>query len=328
MALYDPFIAYAAPLRRGDKGPRVSALQDRFIALGRQPGEFGFRLVQPTGVYDAQTEAAVTLLQREWKLTPNGIADGRTQQVLSLAGSPIGRFHDAGVLSNPDILHILSTLAYIGDSNETPKPASAQTISYAAKAWMFFDETGGGPAEVSSYLHFPGTAKLIGNSSGVTLGPGYDLGKHDRNNVEKMLNSIGVDPAIAAQVAREAAEVTGQAARDYAEKHGAHGDRLIHLKKEQQVAMQDIYLPTYVNYVCQYVSVPVFQREFEALVSFTANAISPIPPVTSALNRGEIALALQKIIHRLPPSTSSIYKGMVNRRRREVQWFLAGRYTV
>ena len=175
---------------------------------------------------------------------------------------------------------------------------------------------------------FPGKPDTPGNKSGVTLGPGYDLGNVNVQTIADTLTRIGVDPTVAKKLEREAGGLRGQPAYDYVQKNGEHGTKLICLTDEQQVALQDVYLPGYEKVVQKHVSIPIIQREFDALVSFTTNPGGSLVSITNSLNLKQVCAALQGILRRLPPEGSNIRKGLMNRRRREVEWFITGRYTL
>jgi hypothetical protein len=74
---------------------------------------------------------------------------------------------------------------------------------------------------------FPGKPDTPGNKSGVTLGPGYDLGNVNVQTIADTLTRIGVDPTIAKKLEREAGGLRGQAAYNYVQKNGEHGTKLI-----------------------------------------------------------------------------------------------------
>ncbi len=325
MAIYSPFTDYLPPLRRGDKGIEVSALQRALREIGRSTFTFEYTTVSDTGVFDLATETAVKALQRTWNLRVDGIADRDVQRAVYLSQTTLGHFRDLSVLSNPRIRHIIETLGSFPNAGETPRPASSQTVSYAAKEWMFFDETGD-VLKAGAYLHYPGTKDKHGNSSGVTLGPGYDMGYHSEEEIVTMLTRIGVDKKVASQVGTAAHNRTGADAEQYVAKNGINGTRLIELSKAQQVLMQNLYLPNYEGIVRKRLTAPVLQREYEALVSLTANPSYSIASVVNLLNQGRVAAALEDILNRIHVGPS-ILCGIIARRRREVEWFVSGRYT-
>jgi GH24 family phage-related lysozyme (muramidase) len=155
------------------------------------------------------------------------------------------------------------------------------------------------------------------------------MGFHSEQDINDSLLSVRVDPTIASQVGKEAAGLKASEAKAYADKHGAKGTRLIHLSKKQQIDLQSAYLPTYEKIVQKNVHIPLLQREFDALVSFTSNPGSPgLRTVSTPLNQGRVSDALLEILYRIPPKGSKIRSGLMARRRREVEWFITGRYTI
>jgi N-acetylmuramoyl-L-alanine amidase len=63
--------AYESTLQFGDRGAEVVALQEKLAALG-------YLEVAPTGYYGPLTEAAVQLLQQDFRLSINGVAGPET----------------------------------------------------------------------------------------------------------------------------------------------------------------------------------------------------------------------------------------------------------
>ena len=326
MAIYSPFTDYLPPLRRGDKGIEVSALQRALRDIGRSTFTFEYTTVSDTGVFDLATETAVKALQRTWNLRVDGIADRDVQRAVYLSQTTVGRFHDLSVLSDSRIQHILSTLGgSFQNFSEMPQMSKGRKASYLGRKWMFWAETGN-VTEITAYLHYPGKPD-VGNNSGVTLGPGYDLGQRDADVIEKELISIGVDKLVAEQVSH-AGRLTGLPAEAFAEKYGAKGSKLIHLDAEAQFRLQAVYLVAAEYVVNKLLSVPLLQREFDALVSVANNAApGNMLSVIRPLNQGHVGAALQAILNKLPNVHSSVYKGIGNRRRHEVEWFLTERHT-
>ena len=141
-----------------------------------------------------------------------------------------------------------------------------------------------------------------------------------------MLEAINVDKEIAARVAKEAQGKTEGDAQRYVDQNGAKGKPILRLNREQQILMQSLYLPDYEITLIKHLATPVLQREYEALVSLTTNPSVSIVSVTTLLNQGKVAAALENILNRIHVG-SSIQCGIIARRRREVEWFISGRYT-
>ncbi len=81
-------VAYAGQyLRRGDYGPEVVNLQEQLRQLG-------YLAAQATGFWGPLTAAAVTRLQADYHLTPDGIIGPLTQNLLlRLVQKPKGGGH-------------------------------------------------------------------------------------------------------------------------------------------------------------------------------------------------------------------------------------------
>lgn len=76
--------AAAGTLRRGDRGPRVRALQDRLHSLGYWVGT-------PSSTYDAGTAHAVIAFQKAEGLGRDGVGGPSVQAAINRAARPTGR---------------------------------------------------------------------------------------------------------------------------------------------------------------------------------------------------------------------------------------------
>ena len=257
-------------------------------------------------------------------MSPDGIADAKTLQALTLARAPLGRFHDWSLAHNTRVQFILSTMGYI-PNYETPLPPSSFKMSQAGKEMLFYNEATYG--KDTACLHYPGNPSDPFNQSGVTLGPGYDMGEREKETIHDDLVSIGIDELTASKVAKDVPKLYGDDASKYALKYGKSSQEpLIQLSNKQQIMLQDKYLPPYEKLVKKLVVVPLLQREFDALVSFVVDPIRSFTEVSNHLNRDEVSAALTTILDRVPSRKSSIALGLMNRRQREVEFFVSGRY--
>lgn len=75
-------------LRRGDRGPRVEALQETLVRLGHLTPA---AMATGPGIFGAKTEAALKEFQRENGLIANGIYDGATQAVVTAVKGGVRR---------------------------------------------------------------------------------------------------------------------------------------------------------------------------------------------------------------------------------------------
>jgi peptidoglycan hydrolase-like protein with peptidoglycan-binding domain len=75
-------------LRRGDRGPRVQALQETLVRFGHLSGA---AMATGPGIFGTQTERALKEFQRANGLTPNGLYDGATRAVVEAIVGGVGR---------------------------------------------------------------------------------------------------------------------------------------------------------------------------------------------------------------------------------------------
>jgi len=167
-------------------------------------------------------------------------------------------------------------------------------------------------AGVSNKPHWPG------GSSGVTLGPGYDLGHRTAPQIVADLTSIGVASS-AAEALSKAAGLTGTDAQTFAKANA----NAVNLTQSQEEALLNLALPTYQQHVQNYVKVPVNQNQFDAMVSLDYNIGGgnfKNSSVVANLNKGDVAAAAEsfKLWNK---SGGKVVQGLVNRRELEVALF-------
>jgi len=165
---------------------------------------------------------------------------------------------------------------------------------------------------VSNKPHWPG------GSSGVTLGPGYDLGHRTASQIIADLTSIGVSSS-AAETLSAAAGLTGTDAQTFAKANS----NAVNLTQSQKEALLNLALPTYQQHVQNYVTVPVNQNQFDAMVSLDYNIGGgnfKNSSVVANLNKGDVAAAAEsfKLWNK---SGGKVVQGLVNRRELEVALF-------
>ena len=116
-----------------------------------------------------------------------------------------------------------------------------------------------------SKLYWPGNA-----ASGVTIGPGYDMGHRKLNNVKDDLISSGVADMMAIIIAG-GAEVFGIDAKNFV----AQNKDKVTLNSFEQIAVFYKVVPKYEALVVKYLPVSLqsrlFQHEFDALLSLAWN---------------------------------------------------------
>lgn len=136
---------------------------------------------------------------------------------------------------------------------------SALRVSPKGRHFILGEE---GPA---AKIYWPGNDK-----SGVTLGPGYDMGSKSPEKIEGDLVSVGVSDMVAAATARGFG-LRGQNARDFVK---INSD-VITLTPSQQTGLFARVVPKYESLVVRSLpaSLPsrLFQHEFDALLSLAWN---------------------------------------------------------
>lgn len=165
---------------------------------------------------------------------------------------------------------------------------------------------------VSNKPHWPG------GSSGVTLGPGYDLGHRTAAQIVADLTNIGVSAA-AAQTLSLAAGKTGEDAKTFVQANSG----AVTLTQAQEEALLNIALPPYEKDVKTYVKVAVNQNQFDAMVSLDYNIGGgnfKNSSVVANINKGDFAAAAEsfKLWNK---SGGQVVQGLVNRRNLEVELF-------
>lgn len=271
-------------LRFGNKGPEVKNLQKMLNSEGYD--------IYPDGIFGRKTENAVRLFQSKKQLHVDGIAGRRT--MIALGHKDVPR------APAPPI-----------NGNVGRQPCASMNISASGFNFIFRHEAQAG---VSNHLHWPG------GSSGVTLGPGYDMGARTAADVKARLLSLGLKED-QAEKASQGAGKTGSSASRFAKDN----KDLINLTAEQEKKLLDLTVPAYVNAVRRRITVPLRQYEFDALVCFAYNPASFLTKVCNFVNNGQVSDAMT-LISKIVYSGSTIQKGLVNRRRDEVNLYLNGQY--
>ena len=136
-------------------------------------------------------------------------------------------------------------------SGTTPPRPSEISTNGAAFLYQWEAQVG-----VSDRPHWP-----EGNS-GVTLGPGYDMGSRTREQVRGDLMSVGVPADIAATLSLGAG-LRGQEAGDFA----AAQRNAVRLTDDQQQALMRRAVAPMQRAVASAVTVPLNQNQYDALVS-------------------------------------------------------------
>jgi GH24 family phage-related lysozyme (muramidase) len=190
-------------------------------------------------------------------------------------------------------------------------PVSLMNTSPKGLQFIFRHESLRG---VSEHLHWPG------GSSGVTLGPGYDMKERTRAQIAADMTGIGLGKSIADKVA-DAAQLSGSAAEDYADDN----EDLVALTDRQQTSLLSRVVPAYEAVVKRNIASDLSQHQFDALVSFCYNPGGSFLPVAHSLNSGKVSHGMHIIKARIVTGHKK-NRGLLHRRIDEIQLFLHGAY--
>jgi hypothetical protein len=190
-------------------------------------------------------------------------------------------------------------------------PVSLMKTSSQGLQFIFRHESLKG---VSEHLHWPG------GSSGVTLGPGYDMKERTRTQIAADMAAIGLSKATGDKVAG-AARLTGSAAEDFADDN----EDLVRLQDHQQTSLLSRVVPAYEAVVKRNITTELLQHQFDALVCFCYNPGGSFLPVAHALNGGKESHGMHIIKTRIVTGHQKS-SGLLHRRIDEIQLFLHGAY--
>jgi hypothetical protein len=330
-------------LKLGSRGPAVVALQK---TMKRYDPTLG-----TDGRFGRHTERTVRLAQRRLSVFPaDGVVGPRTLAAIaaaekkSAAGRQEGGWYEvatslmsraaSGLRSfETDVERWLAAhLPKADDVSKPLRPAVSATRQSAVTAPMppgtampiagmrtsrsgrRFIITHESLRNVSNRLHWPGGV------SGVTLGPGYDMGARRAAAVVRDLTAIGVPPSVASSVS-EGAGLTGHDARDFARAN----KNLVVIDTQQESALLDHIAPHYEAKVKRSVKIMLHQHEFDALVSYAYNPGGGWKKTTKLVNAHQPDLAMAEIARHVR-SKHKIVDSLVRRRQHEARLFLYGVY--
>lgn len=300
-------------LRKGDTGPEVRTLQEKLAATGYP---------LPAGVhFGAKTDTAVRNFQRKKTLLADGIVGAKTWLALGVKDAATARPKPANGLT--DWLSLLGAIGvyFAASAKNAPaslassRPASQLNTSHNGLLFIYTREAWAGRSNV---LHWPG------GSSGVTLGPGYDMKERTEAAIAKDMQAIGV-PAEKAKEIAKGAGLKGDSAKKFAADNSMKDKELIKLRNEDEFKLLKMVVPAYEAQVRNRITANLLQHEFDALVSFAYNIGSVPPAIANLINRGKIRNALTEMKTR-NTSGGKVDKGLIKRRELEVTLYCFGDY--
>lgn len=236
--------------------------------------------IPTNGIFDSATESAVKAFQKRVGLNADGIVGSDTNTFLTFVRGRVIAIADQ-VLSSDGLYFIYKHEAWAGHSN---------------------------------HLHFPG------GSSGVTLGPGYDFKERNALDVQKTLESVGVDSVSAAK-ASKGAGLSGSSANTFA----TNNINLINLTAKQETDLLGVVVRPYIARIKSGIKVNITQYEFDALVEFAYNPGGQLQQCLDCVNKGDTGGAMA-IILSVVKSGGVVMKGLVTRRDDDVRLYGIGKY--
>ncbi|KUY69623.1 glycoside hydrolase family protein [Burkholderia cepacia] len=206
---------------------------------------------------------------------------------------------------DPFVYHI-HPVAHIGNLMKS----SATKISEKGLWFIYKQEAN----SESRQLHWPG------GSSGVTLGPGYDMSKRSAAEVRRDMITIGMNEKDATHISA-AAGLAGDAARNFAKDNKT----LVVLAEAQEYALLRNIVPQYEERMRQYVDNSLSQHEYDAMVCYAYNSGGGLGKVAVLVNEDkfdEAANLIKKYVY----SAGRRVSGLEKRRDDESNLLLHGRY--
>ena len=311
----------SAKLRKGSRGPEVRALQESLNRLGYK--------LKADAHFGSKTDMAVRDFQRKAGLISDGVVSPEALKALTPKQHSFVKDIEAAVFAalkkTNDYYNHLNLSSFLPmfaqdvhkksiSAHLPPAPAPSLRTSYDGKRFIFTQETWKGR---SNKLHFPG-----GESSGVTLGPGYDMGKRKSDEVRQLLVDIGVNSTIADKVAKEATGLKGDDAKKYAKEN----EELIELTTKQEYNLLLKILPGYEKIVHRgLTNFEVMQNQFDALVCVAYNPGRSMRMIFSHLINRHTDLAMAEILKRNKAAGQTL-AGLKKRRQEEVNLYLNREY--
>ncbi len=300
-------------LRKGTHGPDVQALQRQLIAAG-------FRL-NTDSHFGTDTENALRAFQRKRGLVPDGVAGPVTRQALAGVGqrnliSTTPMLNQLVVMLGSVVISAAIRAKHFALSpHERSRHPAHLTTSHNGMLFLYGREALFG---VSNLLHWPG------GGSGVTLGPGYDMGERSAAEISADLQKVGIDRANANNVAK-AAGLKGEVAEKFVKENVGMIDMTRFPGSE--FSLLKLIIPRYEKIVRGRLSVDLYQHQFDALVSFAYNPGPRFGEVAGLINRGETGKAMQ-VIKSVNKSGGKELPGLNRRRQLEVALYLYADYGV
>jgi len=297
-------------LRKGSRGPLVRTLQERLISAGYP--------IQPvTDYFGIQTDTAVRNLQRKNKLLSDGIVGPNTWFALGVVDS--AKPNVTPVNSLPGLLSSLGSAGAVVSSiaknapvsREEAKPVGQLSTStkglqfiYTREAWK----------NKSNRLHWPG------GSSGVTLGPGYDMKERTESEIARDMMKLSIHADLAKKIAKGAG-LKGTEAKKFCRSNRD----LVVLTDKEEFNLMKMVVPRYEKLARKKIKVNLMQHEFDTLVSFAYNLGEVWTSVANHINNGKVNAAMTRL-KAANKSGGEVNEGLTKRRALEVALYTLADY--
>lgn len=314
-------------LRYGSRGPIIRKLQEKLTSEG-------FKIHPTTEFFGTLTDRAVRNFQRKEKLLADGIVGTKTWGALGLSddiknkpesGKKETSTKKTSKVRKPseDTLNFLvqrlgtdgfraeSLARNAPDSNEVAKHPSQLKTSSRGFQFIYTREA---KQHESNRLHWPE------GSSGVTLGPGYDMKKRSEARIIRDMTSIGLDAKRAKSIAK-ATGLTGVKADDFCK----NNNDLVILTVKQEMKLLNIITPYYEKQVRKRISINLLQHEFDAMVSLAYNLGTVWHRIAIPFNQGKVKDGLMQMMT-ANTSKGEVVDGLTNRRQLEIVLYLFADY--
>ena len=315
-------------IRYGSRGPDIRKLQEKLTSEG-------FKIQPTTEFFGTQTDRAVRNFQRKKKLLADGVVGTKTWTALGFSDddkeskpesskkpTSTKKTSKVRTLSDDTLNFLVQRLGSDGfrgaslsrnapDSNELAKHPSQLKTSASGMQFIYTREA---LQDVSNRLHWPE------GSSGVTLGPGYDMKKRSQARIIRDMTSIGLD-AKKVKLIANASGLTETKAKDFCDSNFD----LVNLSIEQELKLLKIIVPYYEKQVRKRISIHLLQHEFDAMVSLAYNLGTVWHRIATPFNQGKVKDGLMQMMT-ANTSGGKIVDGLTIRRQLEVVVYLFADY--
>lgn len=310
-------------VRYGSRGPNIRKLQEKLTSEG-------FKIHPTTEFFGTLTDRAVRNYQRKHKLLSDGIVGDKTWGALGFSddekkSKPESSKKKTSKVRKPseDSLNFLiqrlgadgfraaSIARNAGDSTELVKHPSQLKTSAKGLQFIYTREA---KRNESNRLHWPK------GSSGVTLGPGYDMKKRSQARIIRDITSIGIDIDTAKSIAKGAG-LTESKAKNFCDNYFD----LVDLSVKQEMKLLNIITPYYEKQVRKRISINLLQHEFDAMVSLAYNLGTVWHRIATPFNQGKVKDGLMQMMT-ANTSGGEVVDGLTNRRQLEVVVYLFADY--